>query len=124
MWGVIVMKEIKIIREQDAKPFLEGDEYCKLYVITDKMQFGTSHLLPGYNGAIDKGHQTGDEIFFVVKGKILVYLRNKDTYIELNTHDSVVIPPHEPHQLFNVFDEEALLCWFLAPPDNVDAGAS
>ena len=110
--------EIKIIRKADARNFLEDEEHCRYYVNTKKLVFGTSHLLPGKKGGIDPGHQIGDEVFYCAKGTVLCYFPNQKIYKELFEGDIVVIPPGEPHQLFNTSSEEAVVTWSLAPPDS------
>jgi len=111
------MGEIKVVRKKEAKNFLEDDEHCRLYVNTGNIVFGTSNLLPGKRGAVDPGHKKGDEIFYVAKGRIVCHFSGKKIYEELEEGDIVVIPPGEPHQLINTGDEEAIVCWSLAPPE-------
>jgi mannose-6-phosphate isomerase-like protein (cupin superfamily) len=111
------LDEIKVVRKADARNFLEDEEHCRHYVNTEKLVFGTSNLLPGKRGAVDPGHKIGDEIFYVARGRVLCYFPNKKLYKELNEGDIVIIPPREPHQLFNTSTEEAIVTWSLAPPD-------
>jgi mannose-6-phosphate isomerase-like protein (cupin superfamily) len=111
-------KEIRVVRKTDARNFLEDEEHCRYYVNTRKLVFGTSHLLPGKKGAIDQGHQIGDEIFYCAKGRVLCYFPNQKIYKELFEGDIVIIPPKEPHQLFNTSSKEAVVTWSLAPPDS------
>jgi len=111
------LSAIRVIRREDARNFLDGDEHCRHYVTTGKMTFGTSTLLPGKHGGVDPGHKTGDEVFFVAKGRVIVHFPKKNRYEELDEGDIVVIPPGEPHQLFNTSDKETLVSWSLAPPD-------
>jgi mannose-6-phosphate isomerase-like protein (cupin superfamily) len=112
------LEEIKIVRKGDARNFLEDEEHCRYYVNTGKLVFGTSHLLPGKRGAVDKGHQTGDEVFYVARGRVICFFPEKKVYQELNEGDIVIIPPREPHQLINTSTEEAVVTWSLAPPDS------
>jgi|GEM_PF-281533 len=110
------MQDIKLIKFKDTKEFFEGDEKCNLYVKTDKIIFGTSYLEPRKEGAVDPGHKYGEEIFFVAKGKVTCKFSKVSK--NLKEGDAVVIPIGEPHKLINKYDEPALICWALAPPDN------
>jgi len=110
------MGEIKVISSKDAKEFFEGDERCRLYVKTRKIVFGTSYLESGKEGTIDPGHKYGEEIFFVVKGKVTCKFSKISK--NLKEGDAVIIPIGEPHKLINNYKEPALICWALAPPDN------
>lgn len=112
------MSEMKVIRKGDAKSFMEGEEHCRLYVNTGKIVFGTSSLLAGKRGDVDPGHKKGDEIFYVARGRVICHFPKKNVYEELEEGDVVVIPPGEPHQLINSSQEEAIICWSLAPPDD------
>lgn len=111
------MSEIKVIRKGEASLFMDEDEECRRYFTTEKMTFGTSKLLPGKHGGVDPGHKIGDEVFYVAKGCVICHFPKKKIYTELKEGDIVVIPPGEPHQLFNNGVEEAVVCWSLAPPD-------
>ena len=111
------MAEIRTIRKLEAKSFMEGEEQCRLYYKTEKLLFGTSILPPGKKGSVDHGHTNGHEIFYCARGKVVCHFPRVDRYEELDEGDIVVIPPGEPHELFNQGTEEALVCWSLAPPD-------
>jgi len=111
------MREIEVVRKRDAKSFMEGDEHCRLYVNTGKIVFGTSDLLAGKRGEVDHGHKKGDEIFYVVRGRVICHFPNRGLYEELEEGDIVVVPPNEPHQLINVGEDKTIVCWSLAPPD-------
>ena len=45
--------DIQLVRKNDAKLSLEGPEVCREYIVTPKITFGTSTLLPGQRGDID-----------------------------------------------------------------------
>ena len=105
----------KIVTSSRARIFLEGVEVCREYIKTDKIAFGTSQLYPGQTGAVDPGHTNSHEVFFVVKGSVL--LRCGETLYELNEGDAQLIPPGEPHQLTNIGAKIALVSWSLAPSE-------
>jgi mannose-6-phosphate isomerase-like protein (cupin superfamily) len=103
-----------VIRERDAMPFMEGDEFCRHYVSTGKITFGTSSLQPGQHGAVDTGHPNSHEVFFCVRGHVLVYTEGRE-YAELYEGDAVVIPEGLPHTLFNVGETPAFVSWSAGP---------
>jgi len=109
--------QVRVIRKNDAKGFMEGEEQCKLYYKTNELLFGTSVLLPGKTGAVDPGHKNGHEIFYVASGRVICHFPRMGKYEELGEGDIVAIPPGEPHELSNQSTREALVCWSLAPPD-------
>lgn len=111
------MMEAKVRRGIDVEHFMEGEEHCRLFFKTDGLIFGTSTLMPGKAGAVDPGHKKGEEVFYVCKGKVLLFLPNTKKYHELCEGEAILIPPGEPHQLFNPYPESATVCWSLAPPD-------
>ena len=93
---------------------MAGNEYCRLYIETDKIAFGTSTLLPGMKGDIDLGHKDAYEVFFVAKGKVLCYFPDENTYEELEEGDAILIPPPRPHALINVGESIAIVTWSQA----------
>ena len=109
--------EIRTVRKDEAESFMEGEEQCRLYYKTDKLLFGTSILPPSKKGAIDPGHKNGYEIFYAAKGQVVCFFPKANRQVELDEGDIVVIPPGEPHELWNNGTTEALVVWSLAPPD-------
>lgn len=57
--------EVKVVKEDQARVFMDGPEVCREYAVTKKITFGSSTLLPGQTGAVDPGHPNSHEIFFV-----------------------------------------------------------
>jgi mannose-6-phosphate isomerase-like protein (cupin superfamily) len=108
------LKKAKVIRKNETKNFMEGNEHCKLYIETDKIVFGVSILLPGMKGDVDPGHKDAFEIFYVARGKILCSLPDEDLYEELEEGDAILIPPPRPHALINIGEETAIVIWSQA----------
>ena len=108
---------IKVIRKNDARLFLEGSEVCREYLVTDKITFGTSTLQPGERGEIDRGHPASHEIFFVVKGHVILFVESSGIYYELFEHDAILMPEGVPHTLINIGSQEAILSWSKAPSE-------
>lgn len=102
-----------ILRQADARNFMEGPEHCREYIKTEKLWLGTSTLPPGARGAIDPGHASSQEVFFVCKGHVLLF--DETRYYELFAGDAIFIPEGLPHTLINVGEETAILAWMGAP---------
>jgi quercetin dioxygenase-like cupin family protein len=111
---VTTLERPQVIRERETTVFMEGDEFCRQYVSSGKITFGTSFLPPGQRGAIDTGHAESHEVFFVVRGHVLIYTSDRD-YYELQAGDAIVIPEGVPHTLVNVGETSALVSWSAAP---------
>lgn len=107
--------ETKIVKADEAKIFLEGVEVCREYFHTEKITFGTSELMPGQTGAVDPGHAASHEVFYVVKGAVL--LRCGEKLYELHEGMAQLIPPGEPHQLTNIGEGKCIVSWSLAPSE-------
>jgi len=108
--------EIKLVRKNEARNFMEGPEHCREYLKTDKLLFGTSTLPPGQRGAIDTGHPNSHEVFFVSRGHVLLYVEERDEYFELEEQDIILMPEGVSHTLINVGEETAVVTWSMAPP--------
>jgi mannose-6-phosphate isomerase-like protein (cupin superfamily) len=109
--------DIKVVRKPDARSFMEGDEHCREYLKTEKITFGTSTLLPGQRGTVDKGHPGSHEIFFVSRGQILLHVPDRDEYFELHEQDIILMPEGVPHTLINIGETTAVISWSLAPSE-------
>ena len=109
--------DIKVVRKAEARSFMEGDEHCREYLNTGKITFGTSTLLPGQRGTVDKGHPDSHEIFFVSRGHILLHVPDRDEYFELHEQDIILMPEGVPHTLINIGEETAVISWSLAPSE-------
>lgn len=109
--------ETTVVKKRDARLFLEGAEVCREYFVTDKITFGTSTLLPGQRGDIDPGHADSHEVFFVVKGHVLLLTGTAGAVYELFAQDAIIMPESIPHTLVNIGDEEAVISWSKAPSE-------
>lgn len=106
-----------VIRQSEARSFLEGDEHCREYFKTGKITFGTSTLLPGKCGTVDKGHLDSQEVFFVSRGHVLLSLPDHEEFREMNEGDAIVVPEGVAHKLINVGEETAVITWSMAPSE-------
>ena len=105
--------ETKVVKPEETRIFMEGQEVDREYFHTDKLVFGTSELMPGQTGAVDPGHAIPHEVFYVVRGTVL--LRCGDRLYELKEGMAQIIPPTMPHQLTNIGDCKCIVSWSLAP---------
>ena len=109
--------DIKVVRKQEARGFMDGDEHCREYLQTGKLTFGTSTLMPGQRGTVDKGHPKSHEIFFVARGRILLHVPDRNQYFELAEEDVILMPEGVPHTLINIGEEKAVIAWSMAPSE-------
>ena len=109
------MVEVKKIKKSDTKPWMEGGELCRIVHKTDKLMFGYSFMNPGTKGNIDKGHD-GEEVFWVAKGYLLLYLPEQNEYYEAEEGEALVVPPGVPHMFFNPSDKVSIITYALSPP--------
>jgi Mannose-6-phosphate isomerase len=110
---VVETAQTRVIRLADSESFMEGDEFCRHYVSTGKITFGTSSLQPGQRAAIDAGHPDSHEVFFAIRGHVLVNTDGRQ-HFELREGDAILIAEGVPHTLINIGDEPALLSWSAA----------
>ena len=109
--------DIKVVRKKEARSFMEGPEHCREYLKTNKITFGSSTLLPGQRGNIDRGHPKSHEIFFVSRGRVLMFVEERDEYFELEEQDIILMPEGVSHTLINIGTEPAVITWSLAPSE-------
>lgn len=110
-----------VVKKDEARLFGKI-EICREYVKTERITLGTSTLEPGKTGGIDWGHKDATEIFFVMRGKVVMRTPksavNEENTYSLEEGDAIVIPQDVPHELTNVGDVTAVLSWSLAPGMN------
>jgi mannose-6-phosphate isomerase-like protein (cupin superfamily) len=102
-----------VIRQADAKNFMEGAEHCREYVRNAKLWFGTSVVPPHQRGEVDTGHSDSDEVFFCAEGHVLIF--DGERYYELAEKDALLIPPGLAHTIINIGDLPASVVWSGAP---------
>lgn len=101
----------------------------KRMIFPESKDFAYELLSPDMNGAIEfllmkltpnscsseesMGHE-GEEVAFVMDGKINLYLG--DELIILNTGDSVKIPPFSKHKWHNPYDLSSNVVFAITPP--------
>ena len=108
--------DVKVVRKKEARNFMEGPEHCREYLKTDKIVFGSSTIPPGQRGNIDTGHPRSHEVFYVSRGHVLLYIKAREEYHELEEGDVILMPEGVDHTLINVGEETAVVTWSMAPP--------
>jgi len=109
--------EIQIVRGDDAVSFMEGSEYCKKYIATGKITFGISKIPVATRGTKDPGHVNSQEVFYVIRGNVLIYVEESGNYYELKEGDVALINEGVSHTLVNVGDIPAVLSWSMSPSE-------
>ncbi|WP_199100789.1 cupin domain-containing protein [Dyella sp. ASV21] len=86
-------------------------------VPADSFTFSTMVLPPQCEGPLHV-HADVEEVFFILRGKILLTLEQdgESFETELNERDLISIPPGIYRGLFNHGQEEALMCVMLGSP--------
>ena len=98
-----------------GRPETEDSVYELLTAnVSGSIEFCMMHI-PAQNGShnVESIHK-GEEVAYVSKGRITVYV-NGAPY-ELETGDSVLIPPGSVHRWQNSADEEAQVLFAITPP--------
>lgn len=108
-------EHVTVIGKDETKIWMEDQEICREYYMTDRITFGMSELLPGAVGSLDVGHSEADEIFYCVQGEVLCYVPEEDKYHHLFEGDAMLVPPNKGHKLFNIGEKKAVLTWSCAP---------
>jgi mannose-6-phosphate isomerase-like protein (cupin superfamily) len=89
------------------EPYAHGNREEGL--VSDKGSVGF-HCVPVGNGMPEHYHESIDEVYVVIQGKLLV-LSGEDEAV-LDRLDCVFIPAGAPHATRNVGDEDVQFIWF------------
>ena len=108
------MSGYEVITKKAARLFFEGKELCREYCSTGKITFGTSEIPPWEEGAIDPGHAEAHEVFFVVRGHVVI-TDDKGDFVELEAGDALLIHENKAHRIINISEEPAVVSWSCAP---------
>lgn len=106
---------MKVVRKEQAAVFLDGPEVVREYMVTGKITFGSSTLLPGQTGGIDSGHPESHEVFYVSRGHVIMKNPKTHEHFELHEGDIILVEEGEPHELMNIGMKPAVITWSCAP---------
>jgi mannose-6-phosphate isomerase-like protein (cupin superfamily) len=109
------LQDVKKMTRSDALSVLEGGEFVKIYFHTEKLLCALSTMVPGQVGEYDEGHREAEEVCFCIAGSIVIHFPERETYVELQEDDAVIIPEGEPHQITSVGNSMAKMLFFAAP---------
>jgi quercetin dioxygenase-like cupin family protein len=109
--------EPTVVKEDEAKVYMCGDELVKEYVSTEKIFFCLSIMQPGQRAPHDPGHPHSHELLYVVKGSIVVHfpITDRELYKEAKEGEMVFIPEGIPHVLINAGNNESRVVCIIAP---------
>lgn len=93
----------QLITYELLSPDLKGD--IELAIMTFTPESHTSK---------DMFKHTGEEVAYVSKGKVHIQLNDEE--FELESGDSVKIPPNMLHRWYNPYNEEAQVIFAVSPP--------
>ena len=101
--------ETKVVKAEEANIFMED-------IIWWHNVMSILHAwIRLQTGAVDPGHANSHEVFYVVRGTVL--LRCGDKLYELHEGMAQIIPPTQPHQLTNIGETKCIVSWSMAPGD-------
>ena len=80
---------------------------------TKNISLGMTILEPGWTSS-PHGHETEDEIWFVLSGTGQAKVGEESIQIEKGT--AIDCPPGQPHQLINNGKEDLRVLWAFSPP--------
>lgn len=101
---------------RDALHLIHGDRVStqvSLYISTDVLTAGVMDLLPGV-WSEPEAHP-GDEVLYVTKGRLHVYLPDSFDWFEVHPHDSMFIPEGTHHQYVNYGDAPVEFAFAVSP---------
>jgi mannose-6-phosphate isomerase-like protein (cupin superfamily) len=108
-------QDIRVVGEEQAEVWMEGDECTLVYFHTDKLVFSVSTLHPGHKSALDPGHVGAQEVAYVIQGVIVMEFPQQKRCVRVRAGQAIFIPEGEPHLFYNVGPEIAKVVWCTAP---------
>lgn len=111
-----VRTEELVVRSQHRKKMIMDDVSYELVSpdISGKMATAIMHLLPDSSSSEKLLDHQGEEVAFVIEGKIRISLEGEEYTLE--TGDSVKIPSYMKHRWINDFSEKAAILFSVTPP--------
>jgi len=100
---ILPSESLEPITYELLSPDLKGDIELALMTLTPKSHTSKENF-----------RHLGEEVAYVSKGKLILYLEEKE--IHLSTGDSVKIPPNMLHRWNNPYDADAEVIWAVTPP--------
>jgi transcriptional regulator with XRE-family HTH domain len=114
-------KDALVVRPADRKKAIlpsEGNELITYELLSPDLkgdiELAIMTLTPLSHTSKDNFKHTGEEVAYVSKGNIVLYLN--DEAIELSEGDSVKIPPNMLHRWYNPNKKDATVIFAVTPP--------
>ena len=95
--------------------FKAQDESIYMHYWTNRILFAISEIPPGGKSSLDPGHESADELAYVIEGEIAVEFPNEKRIEKLAQGDSILIPEGVPHIVQNIGKVVAVSAWATAP---------
>lgn len=111
-----VRTEELVVRSQHRKKMIMDDVSYELVSpdISGKMATAIMHFPPDSSSSEKLLDHQGEEVAFVIEGKIRISLEGEEYILE--TGDSVKIPSYMKHRWINDFSEKAAILFSVTPP--------
>lgn len=108
-----------IVRKENRKKIMFSEDDSFAYeLLTPNSQGAIEFMLmkipPKTSSSKELFSHKGEEVAYVVEGAVTLNLMNKE--INLNSGDSVRIPPHSKHKWENTSDYECKVIFAVTPP--------
>ena len=108
-----------IVRKENRKKIMFSEDDSFAYeLLTPNSQGAIEFMLmkipPKTSSSKELFSHKGEEVAYVVEGAVTLNLMNKE--INLNSGDSVRIPPHSKHKWENTSDDECKVIFAVTPP--------
>jgi len=114
-------KENLVIKPSDRKQMIipsEGDELITYELLSPDLkgdvELAIMTLSPKSHTSKDNFKHTGEEVAYVSKGKVHIFLN--DSELTLEEGDSIKIPPNMMHRWYNPYSIESVVIFAVSPP--------
>jgi mannose-6-phosphate isomerase-like protein (cupin superfamily) len=91
----------------------ESPTLVSLYISTDRLTAGTVQLRGGQRA--DPEMHPGDEVLYVLRGRLHVFLPDTRDWFEANPKDTVFLPEGTRHQYWNYGDQPVAFAFAVTP---------
>lgn len=111
-------QQLKVIRKGDEKKVLSTDDgrvkFTFLLSSGQSIEVSLVELAPGASTGAEKYHHHGEEMAYVLEGRIRVVV--EDNEYDLEEGDAIYFHSSRPHSIINAGGEKARGLWIQSPP--------
>lgn len=115
------VKDTLVVKPQDRKQMIlpaEGNEIITYELLSPDLkgdvELAIMTLTPKSHTSKDNFKHTGEEVAYVSKGQVHIFLNDKEIILEEG--DSIKIPPSMMHRWYNPYTDEAVVIFAVSPP--------